>query len=739
MGRALRVLLIAMGTGALLLGVAVAALLALSHGWQRERVRGLVEGILASRLGAEVSIAALDGTLHEAFEARGIRVSRGGAPVVEVGALRVRVEGVATDPPCLVLASLELVDVAVRAPWQREPASPRPLAAGPASFALELPPLVVRRLEVVGGSLSLDAEDDPTALGARFELAGELSPDGWTLTRAELDGDGLRLSARGRGNARAFERLELELRATDVAPFAALLDAPVALGGALETELSLSGPYGAPELTAGIQWTDATVEGTALDALALSVRPDGSRLRFTGELSRRGRALLDVGGTLPSPAATLRGEDPMHDLEIELRGEGLELALLQPLLPRRLRNLRGRASGRLELRGGAPQPELRGVVELTEAGIDVPLLGRSFESVSARLALEPGRAEIAARLQDERGHASLTGRIELEDLRPGPVALRLELHDLKVLATRLARARASGELVLDGPLEALGARGAIALSEVRLRVPDPADPTLEEIRILSESDEGIEAGQAEPDPFDRAALALRLVVPADSWVRGSGLTLETAGELELRKRPLEPALLVGSLRSLRGSYTIHGKRFVLRRGVVTFDGAASPDPLLDVEAAHQVGDVTVLAFVTGRASRPLVRLESDPPRSQDDLVALLLLGRDSEELGSREDLALESAAAGAAATLALGELEEALDTDLPVDTVDIRIEEDETSMSLGSYLTERVFVEYGHSITEQQSEERVSVEIRLTPRWSVRSDLSSSGEAGADVIWSYDY
>lgn len=740
MARAGWALLIATGAGVLLLGVTLAALLAVSHGWQRERVRGLVEEILASRLGAEVRIAALEGTLHEAFEVREILVSRAGAPLLAVGALHVRVEGIETRPFRLVLASLDIADVEVRSAGPRERVRTRSRAGGWSASVPDPLPLAVRRLTLRDGSLLLGPEGDPRALRGRFTLAGELSADAWTLERAELHGAGIELSARGRGDARAFDILELELRVADVTPLAALLGAPVQLEGRLEAELSSSGAFAAPQLSGRVGWLDAAVAGTPLDALSLRFRPQGDRLRLTGELRRQGQPLLAVDGTLPSLAALLAGGDPIssRDVEIELRAEALELSLLQPLLPPRLRELRGRASGRLSLRGAAPQPELRGLLELTDAGIDVPLLGRSFAGVSARVVLEPGRVRIAAGLAEDRGHASLEGRVELEELRPSSLELRLELHDLRVVTTRLARARASGELVLEGPLEALEARGAIALGEVRVRVPDPADPTLEEIRILSEGGSGFEARPEEPDLFDRTALALRLRVPADSWVRGSGLTLEVAGELELRKRPLEPALVVGSLQSLRGSYTIHGKRFVLRRGLVTFDGGLEPDPLLDVEAEHRVGDVTVLAFVSGRVSDPLFRLASDPPRPEEDLVALLVFGRAAEELSSAEGTLVGSAAAGAAATLALGELEEALDADLPVDTVDIRIEEDETSLSLGSYLTERVFVEYGHSVSGQ-SDEEVSVEVRLTPHWSVRSDLSSSGEAGADVIWSYDY
>jgi hypothetical protein len=36
-------------------------------------------------------------------------------------------------------------------------------------------------------------------------------------------------------------------------------------------------------------------------------------------------------------------------------------------------------------------------------------------------------------------------------------------------------------------------------------------------------------------------------------------------------------------------------------------------------------------------------------------------------------------------------------------------------------------------------EDHVGAEIRLSPGWGLRSDVTSSGKAGADLIWNLDY
>jgi autotransporter translocation and assembly factor TamB len=77
---------------------------------------------------------------------------------------------------------------------------------------------------------------------------------------------------------------------------------------------------------------------------------------------------------------------------------------------------------------------------------------------------------------------------------------------------------------------------------------------------------------------------------------------------------------------------------------------------------------------------------------------------------------------------------------VPIDTLDLRISESgvPSEVQVGKYLTDRVFVRYGH-VLGPEPEDQVRVELRLDEHWSLESDLSSNESAGADVIWSLDY
>jgi len=68
-----------------------------------------------------------------------------------------------------------------------------------------------------------------------------------------------------------------------------------------------------------------------------------------------------------------------------------------------------------------------------------------------------------------------------------------------------------------------------------------------------------------------------------------------------------------------------GQLFRLKRGSVHFDHQPLKAGVLNIEAATRTADgVVVDLYVSGTIEKPVIRLRSDPPRSENDIVALLL-------------------------------------------------------------------------------------------------------------------
>ena len=60
------------------------------------------------------------------------------------------------------------------------------------------------------------------------------------------------------------------------------------------------------------------------------------------------------------------------------------------------------------------------------------------------------------------------------------------------------------------------------------------------------------------------------------------------------------------------------------------------------------------------------------------------------------------------------------------------------AIGVGKYVHEDVYVRYGRTLSRDPVDE-VSVEFRINENWSVESQASSDENAGADLIWSFEY
>ena len=150
----------------------------------------------------------------------------------------------------------------------------------------------------------------------------------------------------------------------------------------------------------------------------------------------------------------------------------------------------------------------------------------------------------------------------------------------------------------------------------------------------------------------------------------------------------------GELSVAGGSYTAYARKLDIQRGRLIFTGGPIDNPGIDLRAAKVFPDVTAGVNVRGTLLQPRMSFFSDPPLPQSQIVSLILAG------GS-----LETAQKGAG-TAALGQAAALLASQVGshVGIPDVSLESDmtnETSLVLGRYLSPRLYVSYGISLTEQ--------------------------------------
>jgi translocation and assembly module TamB len=105
-----------------------------------------------------------------------------------------------------------------------------------------------------------------------------------------------------------------------------------------------------------------------------------------------------------------------------------------------------------------------------------------------------------------------------------------------------------------------------------------------------------------------------------------------SGDADLRVRgsAARPSVL-GRADILEGDATFNGIKFRLERGDITFANPVAIEPQVNLQATTHVRNYDLDVTVTGTPDRLNVNYRSEPPLPKSDIIALLALGRTSQE------------------------------------------------------------------------------------------------------------
>jgi translocation and assembly module TamB len=101
-------------------------------------------------------------------------------------------------------------------------------------------------------------------------------------------------------------------------------------------------------------------------------------------------------------------------------------------------------------------------------------------------------------------------------------------------------------------------------------------------------------------------------------------------DLHLRGSVARPSVL-GRADILEGDATFNGIKFRLERGDITFANPVAIEPQVNLQATTHVRNYDLDVTVTGTPDRLTVNYRSEPPLPKSDIIALLALGRTSQE------------------------------------------------------------------------------------------------------------
>ena len=448
-----------------------------------------------------------------------------------------------------------------------------------------------------------------------------------------------------------------------------------------------------------------------------------------------------------------------NKITADMQVSDLDLSMLQ-VFSQEILHSDGQLNLDLALSGTLDQPQARGTLDVRDGELHLAALGSAYTGIQSQLLFNGTRVGIEQlQVVSETGVAELKGWIEGAGLALGQVDLKLSTDRFTVLDTPDMAAVISSDMALRGSGEALMASGNLDVVRARLRyeaLPSNESLVVEPWELTVEGVFGAgkpvtaDAGGEKPAQHSQRSLPflrtdIQVNIPGNSWVQGDGTAVEIGGDINVRKALQSPFTATGELRTLRGSATFFGRRFTVEKGKIIFTGAEEIDPILNVEASHQVSRYTTYVLISGTASAPEVSFRSDPELPESDIISLLVFGRTTDQLSSSEQNSLGNQARIMAGRLAADTLESSVGEALGLDTIAIEIGDDTTatSMGVGRYISQDIFLFYQRTFRDPSRANRsgnvVGIEKRLNQRQTLKATGSDLGETSIDWLWRNDY
>ncbi|HEU4781448.1 MAG TPA: translocation/assembly module TamB domain-containing protein [Steroidobacteraceae bacterium] len=391
-----------------------------------------------------------------------------------------------------------------------------------------------------------------------------------------------------------------------------------------------------------------------------------------------------------------------------------------------------RASGRFDanitLEGTLRVPRASGIIKLSGAELDLYQLNLALRALEMEARIVSNKLEFSSKAKAGAGTLASSGEIEWRDNLPYG-EIRIDGENLRVVDVPEARIDASPNLDFRIAGREILVKGEVKVPLARIQ---PADLTN---AVLSSADERLvgPTEQVEKDPFlvtSEITMTLGEKVTIDTY----GLVGHITGSITERTRPGEPTRATGELQVRDGTYTALARKLDIERGRLIFSGGLLADPAVDIRAIKEFPDVKAGVNVRGSLREPRLSFFSEPTIPQAQIVSLLLAGGSLQSVQDQSRSGTPGAqqeVAGQAAALLAAQLGSKLG--LPDISVESTLS-NETSLVLGKYLSPRLYVSYGVSLTE--SINTVKMRYTINDRWTIKTEAGK--EQAADLVYTIE-
>ena len=515
--------------------------------------------------------------------------------------------------------------------------------------------------------------------------------------------------------------------------------------GMADIRLDLSGTMSDPRVQLNLHVREhklLDLEGgkPLLLEVKLNSRHDGTRFVADLELSGLGETPFKADGVIPGHLSLMPFTFDVNEngsITGKLQGR-LDLSIFKSIPDLSGQNIGGLVEVNMGVNGTLADWALTGGIDIRHGLYENVEQGIILEDINGRI---EGKGK-AVRLAELTATDGKSGVIRLEGgimIEPTfPMDASLFLNKATLLRKEELTSMASGKLDLKGNRERLDLNGEITLDKTELSIPNRLPP---DVVIVPVTEINVPPGmKSESGPKKNATpffMDLTVQIPSQFFVRGRGLDTEFKGKLTV-KGSVDNPVIRGNLDVVRGTFTFLDRKFNVTNGQIAFSGATPPVPFLNITTQVNAGEIDARVRISGPADAFKLTLSSQPPLPQDEIMANILFGRSVAKLNAFQALQIASSInqiAGGGMPDVVGETRKLLG----IDRLDFSGGDETTgpSVSVGKYVSEKVYVGVEQDLTDNKQD--VMVEVDITPNFSLESKAGSKSGAGLGFNWKYDY
>lgn len=401
-------------------------------------------------------------------------------------------------------------------------------------------------------------------------------------------------------------------------------------------------------------------------------------------------------------------------------------------------DLRGDMNMNAQVSGPLKQPNLNGSLSLSDGFFLDEINDFELQNMQAHATFSGQRITLSSFTAEDKGgngNLNASGLIDLSDISRPDITLDLLANNMHVMQTNEFDVRLNANIDARTNNGNYLLSGTISPQQIQINIPERFNNPIPTLNVVDRT-----AEQKREKPL-LEKVKMNMVFDANNqiFVRGWGLDAELAGKLDITGTAANP-LVNGRLQTIRGRYEELGKRFEIDRAILRFQGRIPPSPYLDVKTSTELeDDITAHIVITGRATDPNLQFTSTPQLPEDEVLSRILFGQDPTNISAFQAVQLAQtlrrfSGKGGGGFDLLGKVRDVTGLD------DIRVEgigTENATVGAGKYISDRVYLEVEQGTGENSG--AASVEIELTPKVTLESKTSQSGDSDVGVFWEWDY